>query len=97
MTGSDTTVPFVPEARVAELARAEGGWTLRYRDGTGQVVRTTSLTESLIEVGSGGSPAPPSVVEDRVEALLRAVGYATARADPRADSFAAWDLTALGD
>lgn len=60
------------------------------------MVRTTSLTESLIDVGAGGSPAPPSVVEDRVEALLRAVGYATARADPPAASFAAWDLTALG-
>ena len=77
MTGPDTTVPFVPGAKAAELARAEDGWTLRYRDGSGAVVRTTSLTESLIDVGAGGSPAPPSVVEDRVEALLRAVGYAT--------------------
>ena len=82
MTGPDTTVPFVPGAKAAELARAEDGWTLRYRDGSGAVVRTTSLTESLIDVGAGGSPAPPSVVEDRVEALLRAVGYATAPRRP---------------
>ena len=53
MTGPDTTVPFVPGAKAAELAHAEDGWTLRYRDGS-RHGGPDHLADRVADRGGGG-------------------------------------------
>jgi len=85
---------YYPEARSADLVRGPG-WTLRYRDGAHRQVASATIAPGPYDGGSPQVAAPPAEVEDRVEALLRELGYATARTDPAPDAVATWDLTPL--
>jgi hypothetical protein len=83
---------YYPEARLADLVRGPE-WTLRYRDGAHRPVACTTIAP--VDGGFGEAAGAPAEVEDRVEALLRDLGYATARTDPASDAVATWDLTPL--
>jgi len=88
------TVRYSPEARWADLVSGPG-WIVRYRDGAHRQVASATIAPGPCDGGSPQVAGAPAEVEDRVETLLRELGYATARTDPAPDAVATWDLTPL--